>query len=99
MNITYNKISTKLTRSYILKVVSKYGFIECCDVSAFLNFVCRDEFIHLNECGYIYAKINQCLKSNMSKSYSSTKRLDELYFKELSDLQRELEYVMSVKPL
>lgn len=53
MSITYNKIHRKLTRSYILNIVNRYGFSECGDLSAFLNFVCRDKFLHLNEYRYI----------------------------------------------
>lgn len=96
MSFTYNKVYRKLTRSYILNIVNKYGYCECGDLSAFLDFVCRDESLHLNEYRFIYTKIQQCIKSNALNVYTSGNNTDIQYFKELSELQYELEFVMSL---
>ena len=80
--------SALLSRERLIKRIGFYGFIECGCILNFLYNVCEHN-LDIAAYRFIHEKIKECLYNHYNGS-------SESYFKELKEIQTEIEYILSV---
>lgn len=77
-----------LNREKLIKRIEFYGFNECGCILSFLHNVCSKS-LDMASYRFIYEKLKECLSNHYDGN-------EKEYFKELTQLQSEIEFILSV---